>query len=282
MSIKTDLIKEQQKWALEAGLEPDSRGYLRSYELNLFRPLKERSRQAFDKGSGSELRDTSRYPAKMRAAHSSSALAVNVFDSWVGKDTGPLDNALSLDSGTVNIRFEEQYPTGLPGNSPNLDVVLLRTDGFVIGIESKFTEWLTPKSASRPPFKEKYFPLGTGVWDKVGLINTQRLAASIYSKAVTFRHLDAPQLIKHALGLATHLGTKFRLFYIYYDCSGDEAAVHKSEIAAFSERVREELGFQAMSYQELFSRLYKSADAPVDYLDYLRLRYFRRAAEQQL
>ena len=94
MSIKTDIIKEQQKWASKAGLEPDSRGYLRSYELNLFRPLKEQSRQAFDKGSGSELRDTPRYPAKMRAAHSSSALAVNVFDSWVGKDARALDRSI--------------------------------------------------------------------------------------------------------------------------------------------------------------------------------------------
>ncbi len=278
MSIKTDLINDQQKWALEAGLEPDSRDYLRDYELNLFKPLNEQTKKAFDKGSGSELRDSRRYPAKMRAAHSSSALAVNVFDSWAGKDAGPLDRALNLSPGTTSIRFEEQYPTGLPGNPPNLDVVLFRSDGFVIGIESKFTEWLTPKSANKTPFKEKYFPPGRGIWDRVGLIKTQRLATSIYSKEVTFRYLDAPQLIKHALGLATHIGSKFKLFYIYYDCSCDEATVHKSEIAVFSKRVHEELGFQAISYQELFSVLCKSVDVPVGYLDYLRLRYFRRSA----
>lgn len=278
-SIKSRLIQEQRRWASEAGLEPDARGYLPSYELNLYKPLSEGSRLAFENGSGSELRDTRRYPAKMRAAHSSSALAVNVFDAWVDRDTRPLVRALGLEPVLVNVRFEAQFPTGLPGNPPNVDVALERADGFVIGIESKFTEWLTPKSASRPPFKEKYFPSGNGVWDQVGLTATQRLAESIQSKEITFRYLDAPQLIKHALGLATHLGGNFRLHYIYFDCSGSEAAAHQSEITTFSELVRDELGFKAMSYQELVSRLEEFAETPVDYLDYLRRRYFGGVCE---
>jgi hypothetical protein len=130
----------------------------------------------------------------------------------------------------------------LPGNPPNLDVALERADGFAIGIESKFTEWLTPKSASRPPFKEKYFPSGNGVWDQVGLTATQQLAESMQSEEITFRYLDAPQLIKHALGLATHLGGHFRLPYIYFDCSCSEAAadiiiVEKRETAENGESV---------------------------------------------
>ena len=215
----------------------------------------------------------------MRAAHSSSALAVNVFDTRVDRDTRPLIRALGLELVLVHVRFEAQFPTGLPGNPPNLDVALERADGFVIGIESKFTEWLTPKSASRLPFKAKYFPAGTGVWAQVGLTATQRLAESIQSKEITFRYLDAPQLIKHALGLTTHLGCHFRLLYIYFDCSGSEAAAHQSEITTFSERVRDELGFKAMSYQELASRLEEFAETPVDYLDYLRCRYFGGVCE---
>jgi hypothetical protein len=38
-SIKSRLIREQWRWASEAGLEPDARGYLPSYELNLYKPL---------------------------------------------------------------------------------------------------------------------------------------------------------------------------------------------------------------------------------------------------
>jgi hypothetical protein len=274
VSIKSRLIQGQWRWASEAGLEPDARGYLPRYELNLFKPLNERSRLAFENGSGSELRDTPGHRAKMRAAHSSSALAVNVFDAWVDRDTRPLVRALGLEPVLVNVRFEAQFPTGLPGNPPNLDVALERADRFVIGVESKFTEWLTPKSASRPPFKAKYFPPGTGVWDRVGLTATQRLAESIQCKEITFRYLDAPQLVKHALGLATHLGRRFRLLYIYFDCPGSETAAHHSEINRFSERVRDEIGFQALSYQELFSRLEESAEIPPNYLDYLRCRYF--------
>jgi hypothetical protein len=74
----------------------------------------------------------------MRALHSSSALTVNVFDTWVDRNASPLLSALNVEPGEVDVRFEEQYPTGLPGNPPNLDVVLRRPGGHLIAIESKF------------------------------------------------------------------------------------------------------------------------------------------------
>ncbi len=274
MSSKTAIIKKQRDWALKAGLNPSSNGYLRDFNLNLFKPMSEQTKKAFDKGSGSELNDSPGHPAKMRAVHSSSTLAVNVFDPWVGSDAGPLDLALNLSPGTTDIRFEKKYPTGLPGIPPNLDVVLFRGNEACIAIESKFTEWLTPKLTGKPSFAKSYFPSDKGLWDKAGLPETQRLADSIYSEENSFRRLDVPQLIKHALGLATQLGSKFRLFYVYYDWPCDEAKEHNMEIAAFSERIHEELGFQAMSYQELFSSLSRSVDVPAGYIAYLRSRYF--------
>jgi len=258
---------------MRAGLGPDDRGYLGSYEQNLFRPLNEKSKAAFDNGSGSELRDRPSGPAKMRALHSSSALAVNFFDTWVGKDAGPLAQILDLDSRPVDIRFEGQYPTGLPGNPPNLDVVIEFENKFVVGIESKFTEWVNPKSVSKAPFKDKYFPDGPGVWEKVGLTETQWLANDIQSMALTFRHLDAPQLMKHALGLATHQGSDFRLYYVYFDAEGDEATAHKLEICAFSERLSSELGFKAISYQNLLIKMQNCSGVPSAYLEYLCDRY---------
>lgn len=46
----------------------------------------------------------------------------------------------------------------------------------------------------------------------------------------TFRYLDAAQLLKHALGLATQLGDGFSLFYIYYDWPGKALNVHRDEV----------------------------------------------------
>jgi hypothetical protein len=49
----------------------------------------------------------------MRAAHSSSALAVNVF-AWVDGHPRPLVRALGLEPVLVNVRFEAQFPPACP------------------------------------------------------------------------------------------------------------------------------------------------------------------------
>jgi hypothetical protein len=205
---------------------------------------------------------------------------VNVFDTWVDKNATPLLSALNLAPGEVDIRFKAQYPTGLPGNPPNLDVVLSRPSGHVIAIESKFTEWLTPKTHKRPPLKDKYFPQGVGVWERVGLTRTQQLAAALQAGDLVFRHLDAPQLIKHSLGLATHLGRDFTLLYAFYDADGAAGEAHRSEISLFADQVGSEFGFQAIAYQQAFRKLVARQDAPDEYIGYLEARYFSGDAEQ--
>ena len=273
MSVKSDIIKKQLNWANTQGLGPDERGYLKSYQENLYQPLNEQSKIAFEHGSGSELGGPTKGPAKMSALHSSSALAVNFFHAWVGSDLAPLLEIFGLEGEASNIQFEGQYPTGLPGNPPNLDVVLELKTGIVVGIESKFTEWLTPKSTSKLPFKDKYFPTGHGVWENVGLPETQCLADAMQERSVTFRYLDAPQLMKHALGLATRHRSGFRLLYVYFDAAGFEGEAHKTEIAKFSGLLSKELGFRAYSYQDLIAALQGRPGVPAPYLRYLRARY---------
>ena len=191
MSSITYLLHRELHWVGHARLNPDERGYLDTVDNNLFQPLYDNTRKAFEKGSGSELLDTKSRPAKMKALHSSSALAVNVFDHWAGKNTDVLAEALGLDSEIIAIKFEEQYPTGLKGNPPNLDVVLELQDGRVIGIESKFSEWLTPKTKSHVPFKSKYFPDRSARWETLALSKAQRLAEAMYTGDESFRYLDA-------------------------------------------------------------------------------------------
>jgi hypothetical protein len=110
-------------------------------------------------------------------------------------------------------------------------------------------------------------------WYLVGLPETQRLDDEMQDKAVTFRYLDAPQLMKHALGLATHHGSGFRLLYVYFDAEDSEGAAHKMEIANFSGLLNEELGFRAYSYQNLIAALHGRSGVPATYLGYLRARY---------
>ena len=274
MSSRTELLKRQQSWAARLGLGPDAHGYLGEVALNLFKPFSEHAKSDFDKGSGAELVDTPSRLAKMKALHSSSALVVNFFDSWVDRDARRLQTALGLSEKIGSISFEAQYPTGLTGTPPNLDVALALSNGHVVGIESKFSEWLTPKSTAKAPFKDKYFPDGVGLWQSRGLAESQRLAREMYDGAKRFRHLNVPQLLKHALGLATKLGGDFSLYYIYFDWAGPESQVHRTEIDEFVKLVGEELRFKAFTYQELFASLTSASDVDQDYLSYLRTRYF--------
>jgi hypothetical protein len=269
-----DVITQQQAWASSRG-PIDAKGYFPTVGENLRADLSSAARTAFERGDGAELKDTPSRPAKMRALHSSSALVVNVFDYWRAPGATPLGTALGLNSDVQSIRFEAQFPTGLDGKPPNLDLALVLKDGFTVGIESKFTEWLHAKSPERAAFKPRYFPPADGLWESRDLHESQLLAQAMSDGATTYRHLDGAQLLKDALGLATQVGRKFSLLYLYFDWPCVEADLHRSEIQHFSSLVGSELRFHALTYQEVYGRL-KTASDPADseYLGYLRDRYF--------
>jgi hypothetical protein len=201
MSSRTNIQAKQKAWAQARGLLADERGYLPTYTENLFEPLSREGTTCFSNGSGNELLARDGTPAKMCALHSSSALAINVFHHWSQSPDSVL-NALDLRTGGREVKFEAQFPTGLPGNPPNLDLCVWRTDASLVGIESKFTEWLTAKAASKELFKPKYFPPDRALWTSYDLPACQRVAQALVRQELAFRYLDAPQLLKHALGLA--------------------------------------------------------------------------------
>ena len=263
------LMRKQRAWATLEARAVDPKGYLDSVEANLWRSLSDFSRAAFEKGSGSELKH------KMRALHSSSALAVNFFDYWTTAEPSTLMHLLKLDSPVSAIRFEAQHHTGLQGTPPNLDVCLVLESGHTVAIESKFTEWLTRKRFRDDPFKAKYFPSAQELWTSRGLPACQFLASDMQNRRECFLHFDAPQMLKHALGLATQLGSRFSLWYVYFDCECPESDIHKAEIRRFADRVGAEIRFKALAYQELFRRL-ESAGSSIDreYISYLQRRYF--------
>lgn len=244
---------------------------------NLFRPLASAALASFRKGSGNELVDVNTRPAKMRAAHSSSALAVNVFDHWGDKPDIVL-KALALPTGAIAMHFKAQFETGLRGNPPNLDLCIRRADGTLLGIESKFTEWLTPKPQRKEHFKPKYFPAETNVWSAPGLAHCQKLAQLIHDRKVYYRYLDAPQLLKHALGLAGS-GRKFELCYLYFDVVGQESGAHHAEILDFVEQICQDFPFRVARYQDVFARLESLASAmDADYIRYIAERYFDKVS----
>lgn len=274
MLSRAALIQRQRRWAEARSLRVDDRHYVDHYESNLFQAMSPKALQAFQRGSGSELLPSDRRPAKMAALHSSSALAVNAFDYWMDK---PLDRvAGALDLGRVPARFdfEAQFPTGLGGIPPNLDVAFHFDNGAVLGVESKFSEWLARKRQHKAPFRPRYFPANGPLWSAQGLPAVQALAEDIQSHREHFQHLDATQLLKHTLGLAVAVRGAPDLLYLYYDWPGPESELHRAEIERFSRRLKADMSFRAMTYQRFFELLLPTLtaeDAP--YTGYVKERY---------
>ena len=210
------VIEQQRAWARLAGHHVSENGYLLDTAANLWRPLSSVAQESFRRGSGNEFKDSPSRPAKARALHSSAILVINVFDHWIDQDCGPLQHALGLPSTISRLEYEAQCPTGLGGTPPNLDLLITLAGATHVGVESKFTEWLTPKPNSKPLFSESYFALGRKLWETRELSGMQSLAERMHTGSVVFRHLDAAQLLKHALGLAVRFGRESMLLYLYY------------------------------------------------------------------
>jgi len=278
LSPKKALLDRQRSWAQRIGAVSDSRGYLSSVEANLFQPLSERTRRAFSNGCGSELIDTFHRPAKMKALHSSAALAVNVFDYWAERDSSQVVVSLGLGMAPASLAFEAQFPTGLEGNPPNLDLALRFASEMVVGMESKFSEWLTPRSPRKEHFKAKYFPEGQSLWANSGLRAAQELAAALHNGEERFRYLDAVQLLKHMLGLAnTHRG-KSALYYLFYEWPSEESSIHRAELKRFQGLIARDMPFHWGTYQQVFQRLAQLVEREHgQYIRYLRQRYFADA-----
>jgi hypothetical protein len=241
----------------------DQRSYASVWEQNLMYGLPFKTiGDDLGSGAGCEL------AGKLRAAHSSAALAVNTFGPW-------RDDASSLrfgETGFRSIRFEAICPTGLRGTPPHLD--LLADGDLPMAIESKCTEWMTPKEAK---FSDSYGSLETthGHSPWFGQIATLRERPKQYS------FLDAAQLVKHALGLTTLYGTRsVWLIYLFWEPtnigSWPQCAAHRAEAQDLAVRVQHSnVKLKPMGYQELWADW--ESRRPPAHLSYLRTRYDRIA-----
>jgi hypothetical protein len=271
MSARKDLDRRQRRWADAADIAYDPAGCVRELAANLRGPLSAATQAELERGS--ELKPSALRPGRLWSLTSSAALVVNVFEHWRGRDAAPLVAALALGGGSPELCFEEPLPTGLPGDPPLADVALRWPSGRLASIESKFGEWLVRRPPNKSGFKRKYFPASIDVWADAGRPRCQALALDIDAGRERFKYLHAAQLLKHALGLARSAPADSALLYLYYDWPSRERDVHAAELERFAARVRPEVDFRALTYQEVFAQL-NAATSGDAYCDYLRVRYF--------
>lgn len=194
---------------------------------------------------------------KCRAPYSSSMLVVNSFARF--RRTEMLPVAYDLAGLTrAKFRFEGTCPTGLGGTPPHLDVLACGSE-VVLGVESKCTEHLGSK---KPEFADSYLKLRDS--------NRQSPAWIIEMEAIraikrAYKHLDAAQLIKHALGISNnYFGKRLTLLYIYWEPTNansiPEIRDHRAELQEFRARVRGgSPAFHAMTYDDLWKRWEREA-----------------------
>ena len=268
--------KQQLAWAGRVGVSPDKDGYCLALEENVFRNLSHCSRNEIIAGDGGELgKNGSR--CKAQALHSSLILACNFFDYWRGRDLAALAKVFGTGE-LCGLRFEDKFPTGLRGKSPNLDVVLYEWAGGILAIESKFTEPFR-RSMSKGFLKPKYFENGD-MWARVHLSGCQALADQLRINPAAFELLDVAQLLKHMLGLATNQSrtnqTRWRLCCLWYRPVGALGDQHASELDRFAQQIGPDVSrFFALTYQEAFRLLGDVlGQEHLAYQQYLRNRYF--------
>ena len=270
MSALEQILNRQRAWAESRGIELDPPDYTARLEDNLYSKLSERALEEYGGAAGQELADSrGGKPAKMRALESSSALVLNVFEHLRLTNLKAIGAILNIAEPVAEVRFEATFPTGLHGTPPTLDVAVTGPSGHVCGVESKFCEPYRSKG-KRDPFAASYFPDGPGLWETRGLPRCEQLARNLKDLTVTFEYLDAPQLLKHALGLFNQ-DRPATLFYLWYE-EGAEGQAHKQEIATFASQIDRQLGFRFSSYQEALHRLHGNSDS--DHAAYLANRYF--------
>lgn len=199
-------------------------------------------------GSGREL------DKKFRAAHSSSALAVNTFARF--KTATPHLSLVGW-SAFETMQFEAKCPAGVRSSRPpfresppNLDLLLVgkRT----VGVESKCTEHLVPHVASFSPSYIKQ------VNDWRRQTPWFRVMESLIDEPARYRYLDAAQLVKHAFGLGHCFDEhSLSLLYVYWEPSNadkiPECQRHKEEVTRFENEVADARpSFAAISYRDLW------------------------------
>jgi len=286
MNAHQYILAKQTEWAKNAGLNligsKGNRGrhvYTTNLDYNLFQPLLPDVKKSFLEGDGGELGESG-LPGKMQALHSSSALAVNVFQYW--KSIGAVHLIAAAcglcKHGSIiskDIQFERKSPIDDRfGFHPNIDVVMhndSNTKYKMFAIECKFSE--AYGSYNHGGLKQKYLD-SSEIWDDIP--NLRAFALSISPDDNDFKHLHPAQLIKHILAMKRAVGRNgFRLLYLWYDVLGEQGQCHKEEITTFKKIAESDgIKFHALTYQDLIVNLAEQFRPDHnDYIRYLTGRY---------
>jgi hypothetical protein len=266
----------------------DEHGYVEQPEENLLPGITSSDfRDEIGRGGGSELKPRFRKGKEMKpkfqAVHSSCALAVNSFCTLKKETTGWDWRGLDL-AGLSALFFEKKLSTGIKGSLANLDVYITSATS-ILGIESKLTEYLTPKApVFAPAFVLEKLDIEPCWWSILEKHRDCKLRQKQY--------LDVAQLIKHYLGLRRAArqeevanARKITLLYLFWEpLNAKDFQVfsdHRTELRSFENEIEgTSVRFVAMTYQDLWKE-WKNQGFMVEHVERLEQRYNVRIVAAQ-
>ena len=269
------IVEQQRAWAKRHNLAvgPDDR--LQSVEQNC--PwFSSRMASAYDRAGGHELEPDEGRPPKFCSLYSSAALVCNMFGPFE-HDLARLARLLGCSEPVTGLHFECELKTVLRGTGPTPDLLLEASSTLAWAVESKFTEPFQQREKKDPEFAESYFKKGETLWK--GLTGCREMAEGIRDRdpELSFVYLDAPQLIKHALGLRRRYSGG-QLILLRFDAGTEEDKNFAKEIDRFASHIDSDLAFRALTYQGLFAELRREPTTDPKHVPYLGDRYFADVA----
>lgn len=193
---------------------------------------------------------------RLRQPDSGAVLALNCFLNW---QSCPELLPLAGVRGYRELRFDARCPTGIRGTPPLLEMVAVHDHG-VVAVTARCTEYL---ARCRSKLAAGYARLGP----IPGLDPWLELMEELQGGAARFRHVDAPALTKHALGLGqTFRNRPIVLLYLYLEpVEGAELEpfrTHRAELARLSRRVEgSAVQLVAQTFDDLW-REWEALDEP--------------------
>jgi hypothetical protein len=191
-------------------------------------------------------------------------LAANVFGLFCLQPellSLPIELATSKRCSSLVLEERLRFPWR-GGRHPNLDAVA-HTASEILAFECKRLEPFDYHEA--PFFDETYW---RSVWGE-NMQRFQQIRDRLHNGGYRPKHLDARQLVKHALGLRTQAekhGKKPRLLYVYLSPLAESIAtkkaqaLHQREVREFAEHViGDDVQFEATTYGSLLEHWRQSS-----------------------
>ena len=254
------VTEAQYQFVRDRGAAFDNRRWTVDYRYNLFAPLHAGTVSDFEEAG--ELTDDG--AGRIAAPHSSTVLAINMFDHWRDRDLRPLGGAMQVDIARVT-GFERPHHFGFP-RPAQPDIEFTGSAGRPVAVEVKLRE---PYGSVKNEFAARYFDT-PDLWD--GLPALHELAVGIRDRDVTFTTLHVAQLIKHAIGLTHSYGSEFVLGYLWHYMPSDIGDRHAEELRQFTATAGLDLDFVPWIVDDLLGE-FDHDERDVAWLDHMTERY---------